>query len=229
MAYLFDASGEYITVGTAPLPRSAGTIAILARNDWAPNDGVLHELFDVRDDPFTSLFHVVKAANNKFNAGWYTGGVDYRASAAAGSYALAQGAWHKIIVTWDDVTNVTYLYIDSTPEASYEVDLVTWDTSGETKYIGNYSAQNADWRGAVAEVIIWPRVITPGERARIDAGLLPVGGAAGDDWWPLISDGRNAWNGTVATASGATVTPHPTSIIHQPCVMNHHRRMMRAA
>jgi len=227
MAYLFDATGEYITGGTVAIP-TTGTLVAWARPDWNHTDDTNHFLFDVRTSDANNAFGFGKAWNNSFFAGWKSVGTDWRIYVASGDYTLSSGTGYFFIVTWDDTANETRLYLDGAQIGTRLDNLITWNTNGETRYIGNYWGAALDWRGAIAECAIWPRVLTAGERARFDAGLLPVGGAVGNDWWPMIGDLTNVWGGTNGTASGATVLAHPTSIIHQPAVIQHHKRMMAA-
>ena len=212
MAYLFDATGEYITLGFAQFPQAAGTLAIWARNDFDKDDNVDHFLFDLRnaDVSATSAFIVIKTSGNDFLVGWKENSINYYATAAAGTFALAQGEWHSIIVTWNDPGAFTFFYIDGVSEAT-NFALTTWNSNGRRKYLGNWVTQSLDWRGAVAEVAIWPRVLTAGERSVLDAGYAPslVPGGYGDNWWPLIRELGDPWGHQVPTVAGATVTPHP--------------------
>lgn len=226
MAYLIDANSETITLGTAAIP-TTGSLAM-----W------VYPLFNAATDTTDRMFLVLVSAPNYFYCdktsgkamefGWYTN-AEYRAVAAAGTYTLNQNVWNSIICTWNDSSNETYLYLNSNQIASKTDALVTWDTTGITRYLGTRNDGQLFFNGRFAEVLIWPRVITSGERARFDAGLLPVGGVVGNDWWPLIGNAINAWGGTNGTVTNATVVAHPTTIIHQAAVMQHRQRIMRAA
>lgn len=210
MSALFDATTEYIALGSAAMPQSLGTFAAWVKPSWAQSDGVTHVLFDVRNGA-TSVFHLLKHSSNVFRAGWVSSGNDYRIDAAAGSYTLTQNAWNSIVYTWDDTLNDDFLYINGTLEASSTASLETWDTSGRTKYLGNYDAASLDWRGEIAEVAIWPRVLTAAERAIFDGRFVPplVPGGYGDHWWPLVRELGDPWGGSTGSATGATVGSHP--------------------
>ena len=210
MAVTFTNTAHYIGAGTGSISGSLGTFAAWVYPTWAQGDNTTHVLFDVRSADGGSIFHLLKHSSNLFRAGWTASGSDYRIDAAAGSYTLNQNAWNSIIYTWDNILDDDFLYINGVLEASSTASLATWDTTGRVKYIGNYDAAALDWRGRIAELAIWPRVLTAGERAIYDAGFCPllVPGGKGTFYWPLIRGLGDRWGGNTGTASGATVADH---------------------
>ena len=208
MAATFTNTAHYISAGTTAIPQAAGTFAAWVYPTWAQGDGVTHVLFDVRNTG-ADIFHLLKHSDNGFRAGWTSSSTDYRIVAAAGTYTLNQNAWNSIIYTWDDTENDDYLYINGVLEASSADTLVTFGSTG-AKIIGNYNGATLDWRGRIAELAIWPRVLTTAERAIYDAGFCPllIPGGKGTFYWPLIRGLGDRWGGNTGTASGATVATH---------------------
>ena len=210
MAATFTNTAHYISAGTGAMPQSLGTFAAWVYPTWAQGDNTRHVLFDVRSADANSLFILIKHSDNGFRAGWQVSSTDYRIDAAAGSYTLNQNAWNSIVYTWDDTLDDDYLYINGVLEASSTSTLATFDTTGRPKYLGNYAGGALDWRGRIAELAIWPRVLTTAERAIYDAGFCPllIPGGKGSFYWPLIRGLGDRWGGNTGTASGATVATH---------------------
>ncbi len=207
MSQLFDEITDHITAGTTALPRSAGTLALWWYPTTAKVDFANHFLVysESGGDSFFSIFKVV---NGDLWAGWVTGFIDHRAKVAAAGYTLNQNAWNAILLTWDDTTNETALYVNGVLAATNST-LVTFATA--TKYIGNEPTLSSDARGRVADVGVWPRVLTPQQIADHAAGKsYDQLGPAGTFHWPLRDgDLTDHWGGDDGTAAGTTAADPP--------------------
>ncbi|MHC4542936.1 MAG: LamG domain-containing protein [Planctomycetota bacterium] len=137
------------------------------------------------------------------------------------SATLGTNTWTHIVMTHDgtftDYTTM-HIYKDGT-EVSY--------TSGangvtEVSYTAtNWSIGGRDYSddrclyGRLAEMAIWDRVLTTGEKDALAVGYSPlffVNGMRGH--WPLIRHQMDVFNGDAGTLDGTTVIEHVPTILY---------------
>lgn len=210
MAYTFNSASDRIAMNIAANFPATGSLCMWLKPTWNHNDSVNHVFFQAYTDA-NNFFTLQKYSDNNFYCGWKSSGTDYRATAAAAG--IVSGNWHSIICTWDDTANQTYFYIDGTTRASNTSTLVT-NTISANPVWGNADAGsgNVDLAGDLAEIALWNRVLTSGERAAIDGGASPDAGGTSGDWLAYRSCRENA----IWADSGITLATHPTITASPP-------------
>ena len=210
MAYTFNATTDRITSNIGANFPTTGTFCMRLKPTWSHTDAANHVFFQAYTDA-NNFFACQKFSDNQFYCGWKSAGTDYRATAAAAG--ITSGNWHSIICTWDDTANETRFYIDGTQRASNLSTLVT-NTISSSPVWGNANASSGDvdLAGDVAEIALWSRVLTSGERAAIDGGASPDAGGTSGDWLCYRSCRETA----IWSDSGITTATHPTITASPP-------------
>lgn len=219
MARSFGATTDRITQGSVAIP-TTGSLSLWVFPNWAQADSVDHVFFDVRIVPATSLFTIQKYLDNTIYAGWYTSSAEYRVSVASASYTLNQSRWNHFCLTWDDVANVTKLYLNGSQIGSSTATLVTWSTATRVRYIGNYNPGESDKNldGRIAEVAIWSHAHAADDITALSKGYSAdqVCRASLVDYLPLVGRGNpepNRRSGDPGTiSSGTAAADHPRII-----------------
>ncbi len=217
MAAEFNATTDRLTLASGlQLPRALGTLSMWFKPTWNHTDGTNHTFLHFRGISATH-FTVQKYSDNKLYAGWHINGTSYRVVVASGDYSLSSGVWYHLLLTWNDSTNNSFLYLDNVQEGTYG-SLVTANTMVWPLAIGNYpvvvGADN-DMRGLMAEVAIWSVVLDAAERAALAAAFSPsrIRPASRVAHWPLGGlRGDNAqehWGGFNLANTGVTWSDHP--------------------
>jgi hypothetical protein len=205
----FTADTDYITQGTVAIPL-IGSIAFWLYPSWAQTDAADHLLYDTSSDNF--LFE--KYSDSNLYCGWSSTQI------VTGSYTLNQNAWNLFVLTWDTGAVEEKLYLNGSQIGSTVAFApgASFDTTGQTRIIGNASDFSRSARGRMAEYAIWDAALTAAEVLSLNARLSPVFIRPGNltDYLPLFANASpepNLFGGSAGTiSSGTAKADHPPMI-----------------
>ena len=173
-SYTFDASDDAINIGTAATWNAiigddiaAGATQKMSFAAWVYRSvaaGSARRVIDfgnydvaVSDTPGGIQF---KTVWNGSNAYWY-------------APTVSLSTWYHLVVTYDasSAANDPIIYLDGISQSLSESGTApagAWNgIKVQACYIGNSSIGTASWRGNLADVAVWNRVLTPSEVAHL--------------------------------------------------------------
>lgn len=216
MAYLFgNVNGDDISVGNVILNSSSWTIALWVRFTEVDTTG--RSLFGTYSDGVRDIWFETKSGGtNRIEIGFQLSDGSYSGSYfAQWTSGFTAGSWHLLIYEWDGTTMSIYADTDTTAKASATPSLGPLNTGGTNTQIGaNPSSSTRSADGDIAEVGIWSRTLSSGERLALGQAYAPSHFLRGlTNYWPLIRGATNRINASFnGTVTGATVSSHPRII-----------------
>lgn len=215
---LFNASGDYISVGTGVLDTvgKSGWVSVWARPNWAHSSGN-HAFFTTRNLPSGDIFQLLSFGGTLI-AGYYNDG-EYRVITT--SYSWSAGDLIHLLVVLDDVGNTTKCFLNGAQVGSTVSTLIAPSLT-DAWYIGNFPTTGFDaqvnFDGDIGEVATGDTGSTPltdAEAAAIYADRTPGNEIRGCiNYWPLEGDDSPEPN--IVGANTGTVNSADKSAIHAP-------------
>lgn len=157
----FNGTSQYISVAK-PLVQANGTVTLWFKPDWSSGDSQNHGLFGAGVTPFTDFIRCEQYNNNNWYVGWYTSSTDYRVVIASSSMPVTSGKWSHLVLTWNDTTNVTKVYLDGVEKGSNS-SLVTASLSGSLRFGAYDAASPAYFDGQYGEFRVYNRALSAAE------------------------------------------------------------------
>lgn len=221
MAYLFDGSGDYITINKSA---AATDLAQISYVFWLYSDtGITGGR-----NPFWSggswnanfhsfVQHDGNNANLAFCANWTTTEGRWHITRDSGN------TWTQHVITYDfgASTNDPIWYRNGTVitgpdffEQAAPSGTADYAKDDGTLTIGAYDDGSTEyWLGRIAEFAIYNRILTATEAYVLGKGFSPLFIPNGRVFYdPLIRGSRDLMSGNVGTVTNAVVTPHPRII-----------------
>jgi len=193
------------TLSDGWIPTPQGTISCMAYKEWADNDNAEHQLFGFNKDfggnpDGNNQIAILKWSNNSLYAGWYYNTTEYRIVIADGNFSLPQNQWNHLVLTWNDTTNMTYLYINGVQVGSNNSLII--GSIGSHASILNYPSAVASygWDGEVNDFLVYNKALTPTEvqllhispYAMLEQPVIWVGVAAEEEGRTTLN--TDPWN-----------------------------------
>jgi len=166
----FASTSHKITLGTRPMPRDSGTVAFMFRPTWRTGDysdsANNRGIFNAGDGSANFFYCAKSGGNDKFYAGWYVSGVDYRHILELADYNFQANVWIHIAITYT-CPGVTNLWIDgkkitsSNSGADTTSPAAGWNTTGYSMYLGNWwNGTSGSAGGTISGFAIWDRCLS---------------------------------------------------------------------
>ena len=205
MAFDFQDAGDNIVYGSMSLP-SAYTWAC-----WINPDAVntnARQIISVRaGEPNGDAWLEFRAGtNNYLSFGFLDTNGDWEK--ALWTSGFGAGEWHWVCGTWNGTTQTIYADVDSNSKATnnpgHDIKSGTENIS-----IGHHDVHGRVWDGKIAEVAMWNRVLSAGERLALGNGYSPLFMPNNLDFYAPLVRNEDDIMGKAGTNSGAAVAVHP--------------------
>lgn len=213
MAYLIDANGEELNVGS---PAILDSIATLTAHCWVyltASDTTVRRIFDKAKGGGWEIIHRVTSATDRlrFDRTWNGSTIEWNADNPP------QATWFHLGATYDlgSTTNNALIYFDGVSQSVNEIggpptDPVADDAAAELVF-GNIDHATVDGErpinGRMAEICIHNVILAPNEIKAAMRGIVHRGLVG---YWPGMDGGTDfSGQGNDATVTNATLIGHP--------------------
>ena len=161
----FDNNDDYTVINGTSFIQSKGSIAFSFCPSWNSGDSTNHLIFGA-GDAGGNYIRCQHWSSNDWYIGWTTGWSSYRVVIPVANMSIVAGTWYNFLLTWDDVTNETYVYLDGQLKGSKTDALVTSALVGSF-YLATWEGTNVFYGGSINNFRIWNRALTPQESFKI--------------------------------------------------------------
>ena len=207
MSYLFTAVTHKLTRANYSLNR-IGSAAFWFKPTWSQNDNVDHYMGIQLVDGSNNWLIRKTGAPNDMRAGWTTSATSYQVVVATSGYTLVTNAWNSFVLTWDDDTNFTRLYLNGAQIGNNNA-LLTYQTPATLTW-GTF-LDTTNLSGSLAEASFHRTVLSPAQVTLHHQGMVATGYSQSViNYWPLVNNPNDLVGSADLTVTGATVSvDHP--------------------